>query len=102
MFDFFNNGLQLIQTGAVGAMLVATWKMLSEKDKKIYSIIEQQNQEREKLYEGMKELVKETTYALSSKNMTDDRLSETTNRLTEQIKEIRKIMDTSGGNNEAK
>lgn len=68
----------ILQTGAVGAMLVMVWRLMVRKDKKIYD-----------MYDSMEELVREVTNALVYKNVTDDKMSEAVKKLTEQLREVR-------------
>jgi len=83
---------KLMQTGAVGTMLIMTWRLMVKKDKKSYEMIEAQNQERREMYDNMSELVKEVTAALTNKNNTDDKMSEAVKKLTEQSREMKQVI----------
>ncbi len=84
--------MPILQTGAVGGMLVWSWKNMVKKDKKSYEMIEAQNIERREMYESMTELVKETTIALAHKNLTDDKMSGAVEKLTEQLRELKEVV----------
>lgn len=84
--------MPILQTGAVGGMLVWSWKNMIKKDKKSYEMIEAQNIERRKMYESMTELVRETTIALAHKNLTDDKMSDAVEKLTEQLRELKEVV----------
>lgn len=71
----------ILQTGAVGAMLIMTWRLMVRKDKKIYE-----------MFDGMEELIREVTSALVYKNVTDDKMSEAIKKLTEQLREVRELL----------
>lgn len=86
--------MPILQTGAVGGMLVWSWKHMAKKDKKSYEMIEAQNVERREMYESMTELVKETTIALAHKNLTDDKMSSAVEKLTEQLRELKEVVKT--------
>lgn len=79
----------ILQTGAVGGMLMLVWNWARSKDRKSYEMIESQNKERRDLYESMHELVKEVTTALTYKNVTDDKMSAAIEKLADKIGELR-------------
>ena len=81
--------LPVVQTGAVGAMLIMTWKLMVKKDQKSYTMIEEQNKERKEMYESMKELIAEVTAALVNKNATDDKMSLAVDKLAEQLRGLK-------------
>jgi len=80
---------QLAQVGAVGVMLIMTWKFMVKKDRKIFEMIEAQNQERKEMYQSMTELITEVTIALNDKNHTDNKMAEAIQKLTDKLCEIR-------------
>lgn len=84
--------LPILNTGAVGAMLIMVWKWSMRKDRKSYEMIEAQNEERRQMYESMKELVKEVTEALVYKNMTDDKMAAALEKLTEQLRALKQTV----------
>lgn len=86
----------LLQTGAVGAMLVVMVRWVKAKDRKSYELIEEQNRERQKMYESYNELIHEVTAALVDKNNTDDKMAAAVLRLADELREIR----ASGNSNE--
>ena len=81
--------MPIIQTGAVGAMLMLVWRWSVAKDKKNYDLVEALNKERKEMYENMSELVREVTTALAYKNVTDDKMSAAVDKLAEQQRELR-------------
>lgn len=82
----------ILQTGAVGAMLIMTWRLMVRKDKKSYDMIEAQNQERREMYKNMEELVREVTNALAYKNVTDDKMAAAVDKLAEQFRDLRNTL----------
>lgn len=82
----------ILQTGAVGAMLLLTWRLMTKKDKKSYEMIEAQNQERREMYHSMEELVREVTVALTYKNVTDDKMAAAIEKLSEQFRDLREAL----------
>jgi len=84
--------MPILQTGAVGGMLVWSWKNMIKKDKKSYEMIDAQNKERKEMYESMTELVRETTIALAHKNLTDDQMSAAVEKLTEQLRDLKEMV----------
>jgi uncharacterized coiled-coil protein SlyX len=78
----------ILQTGAVGAMLIMTWRLMVNKDRKSYQMIEAQNEERRTMYKNMEELVKEVTSALVYKNVTDDKMAGALEKLTTSLQSI--------------
>lgn len=94
MFDIF---LPILNAGAVGAMLIMTWRLMVKKDKKNYEMIEALNKERKEMYNNMSELVKEVTIALTNKNHTDDKMAEAIKKLTDQLRDMQQtIKDNTG------
>ena len=79
----------ILQTGAVGGMLLLIWNWARSKDRKSYEMIDAQNRERRELYESMHELVKEVTTALTYKNVTDEKMSAAIEKLAEKIGDLR-------------
>lgn len=79
----------IIQTGAVGAMLVVMIRWLKSKDSKSYQMIEDQNAERKEMYQANTELVQEVTKALRDKNHTDNAMSHALKKLTEELKQLK-------------
>jgi len=84
MFDLI---LPILNTGAVGAMLIMVWRWSVSKDRKSYKMIEAQNRERRRMYDNMSDLVKEVTVALTNKNHTDDKMADAIIKLTDKIKD---------------
>jgi predicted DCC family thiol-disulfide oxidoreductase YuxK len=89
----------ILQTGAVGAMLIVMVRWIKAKDRKSYELIDQQNKERQQMYESHNELVREVTKALMDKNHTDDKMSAAVTKLSEELREVRETL--KGLNNEA-
>ena len=75
----------ILQTGAVGAMLLMAWNRMVKKDEENATIIDAQNKERTEMYDNMKALVKEVTSALVYKNVTDDKMAQALDRLREAL-----------------
>lgn len=86
MFDVL---LPIINTGAVGCMLIMVWRLMVRKDRKSYEMIREQNEERKEMYESHSELIKEVTAALVDKNNTDDKMATAVTKLAEELKEMR-------------
>jgi len=86
MFDVI---LPIIQTGAVGAMLILTWRLMVKKDKKSYEMIDAMNKERQQLYITHSEMVAEVTTALTDKNHTDEAMSKALEKLVEELRQLR-------------
>jgi len=63
--------LPIIQTGAVGCMLLMTWKLMVRRD-------DEHNKERK--------MIKEVTQALVYKNVTDEKMADAIDKLTEQLR----------------
>lgn len=89
MLTFFDTFGPIIQTGAVGAMLIVMIRWIKAKDRKSYELIEQMNQERRDIYESQKELIREATQALTDKNNTDQMMSHALEKLTEELRRLR-------------
>lgn len=81
--------MPIVQTGAVGGMLIMVWRWSVSKDKDNYGLIKALNKERKEMYENMSELVREVTTALAYKNVTDDKMSTAVDKLAEQQRELR-------------
>ena len=82
----------ILQTGAVGAMLIFMVKWLKAKDTKSYEMIEQQNAERKEMYQSHSELIQEVTVALTDKNNTDDKMATAIVKLSDELREIREVL----------
>ena len=80
---------QILQTGAVGVMLIMTWRLMVKKDKKSYEMIEAMNEERRELYDAHSEMVAEVTAALVNKNNTDDKMATAITKLAEEFRDLR-------------
>jgi hypothetical protein len=92
MFAFFDIIGPILQTGAVGAMLVVMIRWLKSKDSKSYEMIEEQNAERKEMYLSHSELIQEVTVALTDKNNTDDKMASAIVKLAEELREIREVL----------
>jgi len=84
--------LPILNTGAVGAMLVVMVKWIKAKDRKSYELVEAQNKERKEMHASMTELVKEVTIALTNKNNTDDKMAEAVKKLTDQLRDMKQVI----------
>jgi hypothetical protein len=84
--------MPIVNTGAVGCMLILVWRLMIKKDRKSYQMIEAQNAERREMYESHSELIKEVTEALVNKNHTDDKMSSAVVKLAEELREIRGVL----------
>lgn len=76
----------MIQTGAIGAMLIVMIRWIKSKDSKSYQMIEDQNAERKEMYQSHSELIREVTMALQDKNNTDHMMSRALESLVEELK----------------
>lgn len=92
MFTFLEVIGPILQTGAVGAMLVVMIRWLKSKDSKSYEMIEEQNAERKEMYQSHSELIQEVTVALTDKNNTDDKMASAIIKLAEELREIRAVL----------
>ncbi len=81
----------ILQTGAVGAMLVVMVRWLKAKDKQLGEMNQQQNEERKEMYQSHSELIQEVTAALVDKNNTDDKMAITIGKLADELREIREV-----------
>lgn len=79
----------ILQTGAVGAMLLMVWRESKRKDQQREQTIRDQNDERREMYKSMEELVKEVTIALTYKNTTDSEMADALKRLAEQLRAVK-------------
>lgn len=82
----------MIQTGAIGAMLVVMIRWIKSKDSKSYQMIEDQNAERKEMYQSHSELIQEVTVALTDKNNTDDKMATAITKLADELREIREVL----------
>lgn len=89
MSESFDILFQILQTGAVGAMLIMTWRLMVKKDRKSYEILDAMNEERREMYKSHSEMVREVTEALSDKNNTDHTMSQALEKLTEELRRLR-------------
>jgi len=78
--------LPIIQTGAVGGMLIMTWRLMVRKDKKSYDMIDAMNKERKEMYEAHSEMVAEVTAALVNCNNSNDKMAIAITTLTEELR----------------
>jgi hypothetical protein len=85
----------ILQTGAVGAMMIMVWRLMIKKDKKSYEMIAEHNAERKEMYQAHTELIQEVTAALTDKNNTDDKMAAAIIKLAEELRDLRQE-----GNNE--
>ena len=92
MLAFFDTFGPIIQTGAVGAMLVVMIRWIKAKDRKSYEMVEEQNTERKEMYQSHSELIQEVTAALVDKNNTDDKMATAIVKLAEELREIREVL----------
>ena len=79
----------ILQTGAVGAMLIVMVRWIKAKDKKSYELVDAQNKERKEMFASQSELVREVTTALVDKNHTDDKMAAAVTKLAEELRELR-------------
>ena len=85
----------ILQTGAVGAMLIVMFRWNKAKDTKSYEMIEAQNAERKEMYQAHSELIQEVTVALTDKNNTDDKMATAVIKLAEELRDIREVLKRS-------
>jgi hypothetical protein len=86
----------ILQTGAVGAMLIVMFRWNKAKDVKSYEMIEAQNAERKEMYRAHSELIQEVTVALTDKNNTDDKMAAAVMKLADELREIREALKERG------
>ena len=98
MLAFFDILGPILQTGAVGAMLIVMVRWIKAKDAKSYEMIREQNEERKEMYQAQTELIQEVTAALVDKNNTDDKMATAVTKLAEELRDIRE--DRQGNTNE--
>jgi hypothetical protein len=79
----------ILQTGAVGAMMVMVWRLMVKKDKKSYEMIKEHNEERKEMYKAHTELIQEVTVALTDKNHTDDKMAAAITKLAEEFSDLK-------------
>jgi SMC interacting uncharacterized protein involved in chromosome segregation len=77
------------QTGAVGTMLIMTWRLMIKKDQKSYSAFEKMNTERQELYKHQTKLVKEVTQALTEKVKSEEKMSRAIERLACELRRLK-------------
>jgi len=82
----------ILQTGAVGAMLIVMIRWIKAKDSKSYEMIEQQNAERKEMYQSHSEIIQEVTAALVDKNNTDDKMATAIMKLADELRDIREAL----------
>jgi len=92
MFESFDIIFQILQTGAVGAMLIVMVRWIKAKDRKGYDMIDAMNKERKELYDTHSEMVAEVTAALVNGNNTNDKMATAITKLAEEYKELRNII----------
>lgn len=92
MLESFDIIFQILQTGAVGAMLIVMVRWIKAKDRKGYEMIDAMNEERQKLYDAHSEMVAEVTAALVNKNNTDDKMAVAITKLADEYRELRDII----------
>ena len=93
MFTFLVDAwAPILQTGAVGAMLIMVWRLMVRKDKASYEMIKAQNEERKEMYKSHSELIQEVTAALVDKNNTDDKMATAVMKLAEELRDIREVL----------
>ena len=90
MLEYLDTITGIAQTGAVGVMLMMTWRLMVKKDRKSYETFEKMNAERRKLYDQQTKLVREVTQALTDKVRSEEKMS----RAIEKIScELRRLKD---------
>lgn len=89
---------KIVQTGAVGAMLIMVWRHMTKKDSASYKMIEEMNDERREMYSSMSDLVREVTEALTHKNTTDDKMSLAVDKLTEELRRLKTKIESNDPN----
>lgn len=82
----------ILQTGAVGAMLIVMVRWIGAKDHQSYKMVEEQNAERKEMYQSHSELIQEVTRALTDKNNTDDKMATAIMKLSDELREIREVI----------
>lgn len=93
MFDIWIDvWMPIVQTGAVGGMLLLVWRQMVKKDRASYEMIKDQNAERKEMYQSHSELIQEVTVALTDKNNTDDKMATAVTKLAEELRDLREVL----------
>ena len=92
MLELFEILGPILQTGAVGAMLVVMVRWLKAKDRQLGEVNQQQNEERKEMYQSHSELIQEVTAALVNKNNTDDKMATAIVKLADELREIHEVL----------
>jgi len=84
--------MTILNTGAVGAMLIMTWRLMVIKDRKSYSATKEHRDDLKKIHESYVETITEVTSALVSKNHTDEKMALAVDKLAEQIRQFKELL----------
>lgn len=81
--------MTILNTGAVGAMLIMTWRLMVLKDRKSYAATKEHRDDLKKLHESSVETITEVTSALVSKNHSDERMSVAIEKLADELRRLK-------------
>ena len=81
--------MTVLNTGAVGAMLIMTWRLMVLKDRKSYAAAKEHRDDLKKLYESSVETIAEVTVALISKCHSDEKMSIAINKLADELRRLK-------------
>ena len=84
--------MTILNTGAVGAMLIMTWRLMVLKDRKSYAATKEHRDDLKKLHESSVETIAEVTSALVSKNHTDEKMALAVDKLAEQLRQLKELL----------
>lgn len=81
--------MTILNTGAVGAMLILTWRFMVVKDRKSYAAAKEHRDDLKKIHESTKEMITEVVDALVSKNHTDQQMSVAIEKLADELRRLK-------------
>jgi SMC interacting uncharacterized protein involved in chromosome segregation len=89
MLEYLDTISGIAQTGAVGVMLMMTWRLMVKKDRKSYETFEKMNAERRKLYDQQTKLVREVTQALTDKVRSEEKMSKAIEKIACELRRLK-------------
>jgi hypothetical protein len=89
MLEYLDTITGVAQTGAVGVMLMMTWRLMVKKDRKSYETFEKMNAERRKIYDQQTKLVREVTQALTDKVRSEEKMSRAIDKIACELRRLK-------------
>lgn len=89
MLEYLDTITGVAQTGAVGVMLMMTWRLMVKKDRKSYETFEKMNAERRKIYDQQTKLVREVTQALTDKVRSEEKMSRAIDKIAGELRRLK-------------